>query len=324
MEHRVFGRELTNLLDHDHLRYKRNYSLIHHDKLKDLKAPTSTRNRSIIVPKHHEPKPDPVDAQMAGDYFEDNIRHLLAMEKTHPPFGNYLSSHKTVSETSRAKLIDWLAELHYKYKMFPETIFTMVTLVDRYLSAKAVPLGDLQLIGAAALFIAAKFEETYQVPQMKQLISACAGQYTTTQLMNMEADMVNLFGFDLIINSVFKFYAPLAKMAGLEAKNMHLGQYVLELTLFKPKFLEYSPSLMASACIYLIKKIRKCENSWSEQMTKLIGYRESELKSCAKELCGLLEEAAEMTNCRAIKKKFSLVAYHEVTKIRLERKEPKK
>ena len=146
--------------------------------------------------------------------------------------------------------------------MFPETIFTVVTLVDRYLSAKTVPLAELQLVGASALFIAAKFEETYQVPQMKQLLSACAGQYTHLQLLNMEADMLSVFGFDLIINSTFKFYEPLAKTAHLEGKNMHLGQYVLELALFKPKFLEYSPSLLASSCIYLIKKIRKCDNSW--------------------------------------------------------------
>lgn len=65
---------------------------------------------------------------------------------------------RSVSENSRAKLIDWLCELHFKYKMFPETIFTVVTLIDRYLSAKSVPLQELQLVGAAALSIAAKFE----------------------------------------------------------------------------------------------------------------------------------------------------------------------
>ena len=39
--------------------------------------------------------------------------------------------------------------------------------------------------------------------------------------------MVNMFGFELIINSAYKFYEPLAKVANLESKNMHLGQYVL-------------------------------------------------------------------------------------------------
>ena len=204
--------------------------------------------------------------------------------------------------------------------MFPETIFTVVTLVDRYLSAREAHLSELQLIGAAALFIAAKFEETYQVPQMKHLLSACAGQYTNVQLLNMEADMVNVFGFDLIVNSSYKFYEPLAKIAGLEAKNTHLGQYVLELAMTKPKFLGYPPSLLASACIYLIKKIRKCDQAWGDKLTELVGYKESELKSCAKELCSLLEEASSMEYCKAMKKKFSLTAYHEVTRIKLERR----
>lgn len=226
---------------------------------------------------------------MVPDYINDNFQFLVAQEETHPPMGNYISGHRSVSETSRAKLIDWLSELHYKYKMFPETIFTIVTLVDRYLSAKEVRLSELQLIGAAALFIAAKFEETYQVPQIKHLLSACAGQYTNVQLLNMEAEMVNLFGFDLIVNSSYKFYEPLAKIAGLEPKNTHLGQYVLELAMTKAKFLEYSPSLLASACIYLIKKIRKCDSAWGDNMTQLVGYKESELKTCAKELCTLLE-----------------------------------
>lgn len=70
---------------------------------------------------------------------------------------NYIPTHKTISEQSRAKLIDWLSELHYKYKMFPETIFTIVSLVDQYLSLKEIPLSELQLVGVAALYIAAKF-----------------------------------------------------------------------------------------------------------------------------------------------------------------------
>lgn len=62
---------------------------------------------------------------------------------------------------------------------------------------------------------------------MKHLISACAGQYTKAQLIATEADMLHTFNFNLIVNSSYKFYEPLAKIAGLETKNMHLGQYVL-------------------------------------------------------------------------------------------------
>ncbi len=74
----------------------------------------------------------------------------------------------------------------------------------------------------------------------------------------------------------------MSKVAELEPKNIHLGQYVLELALTKPKFLSYEPSILACATIYLIKKIRRSETAWSEQLSKVINYRESELKACAK------------------------------------------
>jgi len=141
--------------------------------------------------------------------------------------------------------------------MFPETIYSVVSLIDQYLSIKEVPLSELQLVGVACLFIAAKFEETYQVPQVKQLVSCCAGQYTITEILQMEADIIKQLNFELIINSSYKFFEPLTKVIGLEPKNFHLAQYVLELALLQSKFLSYAPSLIASASIYLIKKIRK-------------------------------------------------------------------
>jgi hypothetical protein len=51
------------------------------------------------------------------------------------------------------------------------------------------------LVGVAALYIAAKFEETYQVPQAKQLVSCCAGQYTITQILDKEADIIKELNF---------------------------------------------------------------------------------------------------------------------------------
>ena len=56
MEHRTFGRELTNLLDQGHLRAKRNYSFLHQDRQKDTKPTLTARNRSVILAP--QPHPD--------------------------------------------------------------------------------------------------------------------------------------------------------------------------------------------------------------------------------------------------------------------------
>jgi G2/mitotic-specific cyclin 1/2 len=94
---------------------------------------------------------------MVPEYFFDNMQFLRIKEKQSHKLINYIPSHKTVSEQSRSKLIDWLSELHYKYKMFPDTLFMIASLIDQYLSVKEVPLSQLQLVGVAALYIAAKF-----------------------------------------------------------------------------------------------------------------------------------------------------------------------
>ena len=42
--------------------------------------------------------------------------------------------------------------------MFPQTLFAMVMIVDKYISKKGANKANLQLIGTASLFIAAKYE----------------------------------------------------------------------------------------------------------------------------------------------------------------------
>ena len=44
--------------------------------------------------------------------------------------------------------------------MVPETLYLTVNILDRFLSVKQVRRSKLQLVGVAALSIAAKYEET--------------------------------------------------------------------------------------------------------------------------------------------------------------------
>lgn len=99
MEHRIFGRELTNLAEQEQLRAKRNYSFLHNDKLRENKATLSARNRNLVMPstKHQEQKTTSTDPQMVPEYFEENLCYLRSQETKNPTFGNYISDHKSVS-----------------------------------------------------------------------------------------------------------------------------------------------------------------------------------------------------------------------------------
>ena len=74
----------------------------------------------------------------------------------------------------REVLLDWIVELHYKFKMFPNTLFLTVNIIDRYLQRVQIDRNVLQLVGTAALYIAAKYEETYEVPELVELVKLTA------------------------------------------------------------------------------------------------------------------------------------------------------
>ena len=120
MEHRIFGKEITNIPNPDAQKSRRGYSTLHEDRLSlhSQVARAATRSTSVHVPAVPVPEGNP---QMVPDYFHDNMQFLKTQEKSGRRLHNYVSGHRVVTEANRAKLIDWLGELHQKYRMFPET-----------------------------------------------------------------------------------------------------------------------------------------------------------------------------------------------------------
>jgi hypothetical protein len=59
----------------------------------------------------------------------------------------------------RSTLIDWLLQVHMRYHMLPETLWTAINIIDRFLSHRIVSRVKLQLVGVTAMFVAAKYEE---------------------------------------------------------------------------------------------------------------------------------------------------------------------
>ena len=50
------------------------------------------------------------------------------------PKPNYMATQNDIDERMRGILIDWVIEIHLKFRLVPETLFLAVNLIDRYLS----------------------------------------------------------------------------------------------------------------------------------------------------------------------------------------------
>ena len=44
-----------------------------------------------------------------------------------------MENQEDINEKMRAILVDWLVEVHLKFKLLPESLFLTINLIDRYL-----------------------------------------------------------------------------------------------------------------------------------------------------------------------------------------------
>lgn len=225
-------------------------------------------------------------------------------------------SQTDINEKMRAILVDWLVDVHLKFKLLPETLFLTINIIDRYLEQNQISRQKLQLVGVSAMLIAAKYEEIYP-PEVKDFEYVTDKAYKREEILQMEGKIISCLNFNLTFTSPFRFLERYAMVAGLDEKLYELCKYLLELSLAEYKMLKYTPSSLACATIYLVNKIQKKEG-WCENMTKATKYTETQLRPCAKDLCILLQNANK-SNLTAVKRKFSAPKHHEVAKIQLDK-----
>lgn len=82
-----------------------------------------------------------------------------------------------INERMRAILIDWLVDVHLKFKLLPETLYLTINMIDRYLAKEVITRRKLQLVGIAAMLISSKYEEIYP-PEIKDFTYITDRAYT--------------------------------------------------------------------------------------------------------------------------------------------------
>ena len=114
-------------------------------------------NITMIVPmKEVESKPK-ANPQECEEYTREIDQYLLTIEDKYPIDPDYMSRQKDINTTMRAILVDWLIDVHIRFKLVAETLFLTVNILDRYLQKVQVKRDTLQLIGVTAALISCKY-----------------------------------------------------------------------------------------------------------------------------------------------------------------------
>jgi len=105
----------------------------------------------------------------------------------------------------RTILVDWLIDVHLKFKLMPETLFLCVDIIDRYLDQRPVTRQQLQLVGVVGMLLAAKYEEIYP-PEVKDFIYISANTYTREEVLRMERQVLKAIDFNLTVPTIYPFF----------------------------------------------------------------------------------------------------------------------
>ena len=147
-----------------------------------------TDNTQQPVPMSYQYGPsDNIDERDAEDplcvtsYVEEMYHYFRSKETTTSVRPVFMEAQPHINERMRSILVDWLVEVHLKFKLVPETLYLTINLIDRYLERQEVSRPKLQLVGVTSLLIASKYEEIYP-PELRDLVYICDRAYTRSEV----------------------------------------------------------------------------------------------------------------------------------------------
>ena len=128
------------------------------------------------------------------EYIEEIYFNLFSREKNKQINYGYMINQPDINAQMRGILIDWLIEVHFRFRLKPQTLFLTVNRIDSYLSIKLIHRAKLQLLGIASLLIACKCEEIYY-PPVKDFVDITDKAYCKEELINMEFLVLETLNF---------------------------------------------------------------------------------------------------------------------------------
>lgn len=156
----------------------------------------------------------------------------------------------------RPYLIDFLIEAHAAFQLLPETLFLAVNLLDRYCSKRVVYKRHYQLVGCAALLIAAKYgDRKERVPMIKELKSMCCSLYDEEMFTQMEWHVLNTLDWVIGHPTVDTWMQLSLKETGDDLQVEHMALFISEIALYHKDFVQCKSSVMSSASLALARGI---------------------------------------------------------------------
>ncbi|CAI7632218.1 unnamed protein product [Penicillium glandicola] len=216
-----------------------------------------------------------LDTTMVAEYNDEIFLHLRKKEIDMLPVPDYMARQSELQWSMRSVLMDWLVQVHQRFNLLPETLFLTVNYIDRFLSYKVVSMGKLQLVGATAIFIAAKFEEI-TAPSVQEIVYMVDSGYSVDEILKAERFMLTILDFDLGWPGPMSFLRRISKADEYDLETRTVAKYFLELAIMDERFVCTPPSFIAAGA-HCLSRMLLNKGNWTPAHAFYSGYLYSQL-----------------------------------------------
>jgi len=188
--------------------------------------------------------------------YRDEIRYYMQdMERFTMSSTQSMDQQPEIRWHMRPCLVDFLVEIHFTFRLRPETLYLTLNIVDRYVSRRIVYIKHYQLVGCAALWIAAKFEDAKErVPTVQDLVQICRETYEESAFIQMEGHVLSTIQWTLGHPTAEAWLRLMCCGPCMEdPKVQHVARFIMEITLFYREFVKYPPSTISLASLTLAR-----------------------------------------------------------------------
>ncbi|KAJ5933425.1 hypothetical protein N7454_005754 [Penicillium verhagenii] len=196
-------------------------------------------------------------SRLASDELRDDVlSHMMEMDGQTLPDVESIDIQTEIQWFMRPYLLDFLIEAHTAFQLLPSTLFLAINLLDRYCSKRVVYKRHYQLVGCAALLIAAKYNDKKdRVPTVKELKSMCCSLYDDDMFIQMEWHVLQTLGWTIGHPTVDSFLQIAVLDEPYDPEVEHMALYILEIALFHRDFVSKPSSELARAALALSRCI---------------------------------------------------------------------
>jgi len=262
-------------------------------------------------------KKDYENPQLCAEYTQDMYAYLRTVEPLSAVKANHLLG-CSINDKMRAVLVDWLVEVQLQFKLLQETLFSTISIVDRFLAVEGLTItrSKLQLVGVAAMFLASKVEEVY-APACSDFVYITDHAYTEDAIKQMEMKILQTLKFNLFEPLSLHFLRRYSKAGDVDVLQHSLAKFAIELALVEYELVPVPGSKLAASALclslMLLEPQEKQSSVWGETLVYYSGYSKEELMPTVLRLAKTISGSFLKSNkMEAIRNKYRGVKFMKV------------